>query len=214
MDCEFFEDTYYYTQPSPQGETISDDLSWLTHPTVIDLDPKEQVGTPTAVATEDMVLFSPRIARILSDASRESPGTKENLEVHPKSNLEITNDIPPVDEPCRYELSPRSTRGVPPKRYDPEYEAQRSRYHITQDRNANLSETAIVDNASLCSSSIPRSTEEALENPKWRSAMEDEITALKKNDTWEKYVIPEGKKTVGCKWVFSIKYHPDGFIER
>ena len=44
--------------------------------------------------------------------------------------------------------------------------------------------------------------------------MEDEITALMKNDTWEKCVIPEGKKAVGCKWLFSIKYHADGFIER
>ena len=27
MDCDFFEQSYYYTQPSPQGETVSDDLS-------------------------------------------------------------------------------------------------------------------------------------------------------------------------------------------
>ena len=59
MDCEFFEDIYYYTQLSPQGETVSDYLNWLTHPIVMDLDPKEEVGTPTVVGTEDMVLFSP-----------------------------------------------------------------------------------------------------------------------------------------------------------
>ena len=89
----------------------------------MDLDPKEQVGTLTDVATEDMVLSSPQTTPILSDASRESPGTKEHLEVHPEPDLEITNNIPVVDEPCKYELPPRSTRGVPPKRYDPEYEA-------------------------------------------------------------------------------------------
>ena len=44
--------------------------------------------------------------------------------------------------------------------------------------------------------------------------MEDEITALKKNNTWEKCMILEGTKTVGCIWVFSIKYHADGTIER
>lgn len=44
--------------------------------------------------------------------------------------------------------------------------------------------------------------------------MEDEIAALKKNKTWEKCVLPKGKNTVGCKWVFSIKYHADGTIER
>ena len=44
--------------------------------------------------------------------------------------------------------------------------------------------------------------------------MEDEIAAPKKNKTWEKCMVPKGKKTVGCKWVFSIKYHVDGTIER
>jgi hypothetical protein len=44
--------------------------------------------------------------------------------------------------------------------------------------------------------------------------MEDEIAALDKNNTWEKCVLHEGKKIVGCMWVFSIKYHADGTIER
>ena len=44
--------------------------------------------------------------------------------------------------------------------------------------------------------------------------MEDEIAALNKNNTWEKCVLLEGKKTVGCKWVFSIKCHVDRTIER
>ena len=44
--------------------------------------------------------------------------------------------------------------------------------------------------------------------------MENEILALKWNNTWDKCTLPEGKKTVGCKWVFTIKYHADGTIER
>lgn len=44
--------------------------------------------------------------------------------------------------------------------------------------------------------------------------MEEEIVALKKNETWEKCELPKGKKTVGRKWVFTIKYHADGSIER
>ena len=27
-------------------------------------------------------------------------------------------------------------------------------------------------------------------------------------------MLPSNKKTVGCKWVFSVKYHADGSIER
>ena len=44
--------------------------------------------------------------------------------------------------------------------------------------------------------------------------MDEEIMALQKNGTWEKCRLPGDKKTVGCKWVFSVKYHADGTIER
>ena len=44
--------------------------------------------------------------------------------------------------------------------------------------------------------------------------MDEEIMALQKNRTWDKCRLPSDKKTVGCKWVFSVKYHADGTIER
>ena len=55
MDCDFFEQSYYYTQPRPQGENTSDDLSWLLYPVTIDQEPKEQVGETTDVVTENIV---------------------------------------------------------------------------------------------------------------------------------------------------------------
>ena len=44
--------------------------------------------------------------------------------------------------------------------------------------------------------------------------MEEEISALDKNKIWEKCELPKGKKIVGCKWVYSIKYLADGTVER
>ena len=43
--------------------------------------------------------------------------------------------------------------------------------------------------------------------------MVEEMNALKKNCTWELAELPRGKKTVGCKWVFTVKYKADGTIE-
>ena len=40
------------------------------------------------------------------------------------------------------------------------------------------------------------------------------MEALLKNKTWDLVLLPEGKETVGCKWVFSIKHKVDGSIER
>ena len=40
------------------------------------------------------------------------------------------------------------------------------------------------------------------------------MEALQKNATWEMVPLPTEKRTVGCKWVFSIKNKADGTIER
>ena len=55
IDCDFFEQSYYYTQPRPKGETTNDDLSWLICPVVNDPEPKEQVGKTIDIVSEDMV---------------------------------------------------------------------------------------------------------------------------------------------------------------
>ncbi|CAN1338667.1 Retrovirus-related Pol polyprotein from transposon TNT 1-94 [Linum perenne] len=61
---------------------------------------------------------------------------------------------------------------------------------------------------------IPSNVREALINPKWKMAVMDEIKALEKNKTWKIVELPGGKKTVDCKWIFTIKYNSDGSIER
>ena len=83
-------------------------------------------------------------------------------------------------------LPPRSTRGVPPRRYDPEYEAKRSRYPIEKSGTGNLSQSALAFKATLDTTKSPTTVEEALTSAHWRKAMEEEINALKKNGTWEK----------------------------
>ncbi len=44
--------------------------------------------------------------------------------------------------------------------------------------------------------------------------MIEEMEALKKNDTWELITLPRGKRTVGCRWVYTLKHKADGSIER
>ena len=42
----------------------------------------------------------------------------------------------------------------------------------------------------------------------------EEIRALEKNETWEVMTLQRGKKPMGCKWVFTVKYKVDGTVER
>ncbi|RVW28219.1 Retrovirus-related Pol polyprotein from transposon RE1 [Vitis vinifera] len=55
---------------------------------------------------------------------------------------------------------------------------------------------------------------EALKFQEWKKAVQDEIDALEKNGTWTITDLPVGKRPVGCKWIFTIKYKADGSVER
>ncbi|CAN1170240.1 Retrovirus-related Pol polyprotein from transposon TNT 1-94 [Linum perenne] len=61
---------------------------------------------------------------------------------------------------------------------------------------------------------VPRNVKEALDNVMWTAAVQEEMKALVKNDTWTMVDLPPGKSTVGCKWVFTIKCNADGSVER
>jgi hypothetical protein len=44
--------------------------------------------------------------------------------------------------------------------------------------------------------------------------METELSALENTGTWKLVDLPPNVKPIGCKWIFKIKYHADGSIER
>ncbi|KAL4387731.1 hypothetical protein GQ457_09G022020 [Hibiscus cannabinus] len=68
--------------------------------------------------------------------------------------------------------------------------------------------------ASIDKETIPTTIEDALKYPRWKKAVEEEIYALEKNDTWIVTDLPHDKKAIGSKWVFAIKYNSDGSIKR
>ncbi|RVX19078.1 Structural maintenance of chromosomes protein 1 [Vitis vinifera] len=68
--------------------------------------------------------------------------------------------------------------------------------------------------SAISSVSLPKSTHEALSHPGWRQTMVDEMAALHSNDTWDLVVLPSGKSTVGCRWVYAVKVGPDGQVDR
>ncbi|GKV52700.1 hypothetical protein SLEP1_g59271 [Rubroshorea leprosula] len=44
--------------------------------------------------------------------------------------------------------------------------------------------------------------------------MRKEITAFEQNGTWTLEQLPPGKQAIDSKWVYKIKYHQDGTVER
>ncbi|KAE8681124.1 hypothetical protein F3Y22_tig00111342pilonHSYRG00188 [Hibiscus syriacus] len=60
----------------------------------------------------------------------------------------------------------------------------------------------------------PVSFQEAVQEKKCRDAMDEEIKAIEKNDTWELTSLPKGHKAIGVKWVYKTKQNAKGEIER
>ncbi|KAL0347878.1 UNVERIFIED_CONTAM: Retrovirus-related Pol polyprotein from transposon RE1 [Sesamum calycinum] len=60
----------------------------------------------------------------------------------------------------------------------------------------------------------PRTFAEANKHPQWRAAMDKELEALENNSTWDLTTLPAGKRAIGSRWVYKVKLHQDGSIER
>nr|GEV70188.1 ribonuclease H-like domain-containing protein [Tanacetum cinerariifolium] len=78
---------------------------------------------------------------------------------------------------------------------------------------SNLNTLNYCFSINLNKSSEPTSYFEAVKNPNWIEAMNNEIKALNRNNTWTVCDLPEGRKAVGSKWLWKIKYKSTGEIE-
>ena len=92
-----------------------------------------------------------------------------------------------------------------------------------QNKRANLAvahlwETLLEETQLCClaqESDIPQTPEEALGGPEakeWKAAMDKEHVTLMGMGTWKKGMLPEGRKVVGCRWVFTKKRDEHGKV--
>ena len=60
----------------------------------------------------------------------------------------------------------------------------------------------------------PSSYEEAVRDENWVQAMDEEIEAIEKNDTWDLIDLLKDKNLIGVKWVYKTKINEKGEIDR
>lgn len=188
-DVSFFETCPFF--PSTPEEPNDNSSSQSFTPEVINLPiAPAPVSVPTPVSTDTPALRvyqrRPRPTPVLPDSS---PAPSDSHTPH------STPELLPIAQGNRSSRNP-----------NPIYACHLDYHQLSPSYSAFV--------VSLDSVSIPKTTGEAMSDPGWRQAMVDEMAALHSNGTWDLVPLPDGKTTVGCQWVYTVKVGSDGKIDR
>ncbi|KAM1740938.1 hypothetical protein ACFX12_011118 [Malus domestica] len=154
------------------------------------------------------------VDKLADDLPHDQSAPEHNQQVTNQSNsIEIVSESSQI-ESTNYQLPPRKSRGIPKQLYDPDPRAK-VKYpianHVSLHRLSTSCEAFINQ---LSTVSIPCSVEDAMKDARWTCAMNEEMEALQKNFTWELTNLPKGKKSVGCRWIYTVKFNADGIMEQ
>lgn len=234
LDVVFHENDMYYSESSLQGEN-RDEVQTLHHPLDnLDFIRSDNLETSGECPSDGNSMDNREECPGQIGDSPEFFANENQGQIEVQNQMEVpsvSHDVPdnqlssPADsmpeshensesEPHLKVLPNRVTRGKPKVSYELVLNSK-SKYPINNYVSYHrLSKESMAFVNQLSVVSIPNSVQEALKDPKWREAMNEEMKALQKNSTWEVVDLPEGKIPVGCRWVFTIKYKADGTIER
>ena len=199
-DVVFSEDTSFFS--SPTSSASEEDEEWLVYQVV---NSRPTVGQSSVVDSDASLAPSGPVVHI-----PPAPAKPPIVQVY--SRRPVTTDTCPAPAPSSSD--PSSDLDLPISLRKGKRHCK-SIYSIANFVSYDhLSSSSSVLVASIDSISVPKTVTEALNHPGWKNAMLEEICALEDNHTWKLVDLPQGKKVVGCKWVFAVKVNPDGSVAR
>jgi hypothetical protein len=131
--------------------------------------------------------LQPSVVRNAGSPSRSSPSNSSSSS--PSTGSQVDTQTTPPSSP------PRKTRSL------------KEIYETSRYANDHFS---LVSSANV----EPVNFKEACFVEPWVQAMEDEMSQIQKNDTWELVELPHGKSSIGVKWIYKLKYNMDGSISK
>ncbi|XP_074266507.1 uncharacterized protein LOC141589782 [Silene latifolia] len=212
-DVYFYENSFPYSSPTPARATPSPASPLMddepeenppVHPPIEEPPVTELPDTDPPEANPSEVETSPSTAQPISTSS-EDMGRGRRIKI-PSTRLRgfvVGTTADPESAPSSPESSssPSSSSGTS--------------YALANYINCHKFSTPHRHFLAAITEGIePPSFRVAITDLKWCQAMQDEITALEKNGTWELTDLPSDKKALGCRWVYKIKYKSNGEIER
>ena len=117
------------------------------------------------------------------------------------SSKEIDSSLHEENNQSEEGIRRRSTRQRQQPSYLNDYEVDANQFSVLACFSANEEDE-------------PKCYKEAKGIREWEEAMQEEIAALNKNDTWQLVPKPADAELVSCKWVYKLKRNADGTISR
>ncbi|KAJ0622209.1 putative RNA-directed DNA polymerase [Helianthus annuus] len=167
---------------------------------------EDQQPIPSTSATPSSADQQHSVDGVESSSSEESGRAEDTSTLHDEFNP--SEGISPSVR--------RSTRKVVvPKKFENFVLNSKVKYSLDKVVSYScLSSDNLAFTTSLNKIVEPSCYEEAASDPKWVEAMNKEMEALFRNNTWVLADLPKGRKAIGCKWVFRVKYKSNGEVER
>ncbi|KAE8722570.1 Peptidyl-prolyl cis-trans isomerase FKBP62 [Hibiscus syriacus] len=162
---------------------------------------------PTArkvIISRDVIFVEDKLQRKEDDDSAEK---SETTQIHVEKEFEEGDSS--EAEPAHDEQEPESSEAPTTRQSD--HVRRRPNWHSDYVIEGNIAYCLLTEDGE------PSTYQEAIHSSDvslWMMAMQEEIEALHKNNTWDLVPLPQGRKPIGNKWVFKIKRNGDDQVER
>ncbi|CAL1404706.1 unnamed protein product [Linum trigynum] len=118
----------------------------------------------------------------------------------------------PTSLPPRRPISDRPPFSTSPRLLTVTHPTSSNHPMVTRIKTGNLKPKTFL--STLHIDDTPTSVKQALKNPLWRSAMQEEFDAQQRNRTWDLVPPPPNCNILSNKWDYRSKLHPTGSLDR
>ena len=208
----YFPVTHHYITSA--DVTFHEDVPFFSQTPLV---PTPRLSTDSPTSNPVMIIPSPPLLE------SSLPASSSPLTPYESSPSHIPLSALPEPSPPGQSLvlaSPFSTSPPPPTDLDLLIYIRRGSRQCTQHPISNYVSSVHLSSPyhafalSVLSGSIPKTYLEALQVQEWKAAMDAEYAAFLQQETWTLVPRPLDVNVVSCKWVYSVKYNPDGSIAR
>ncbi|KAJ0470227.1 putative RNA-directed DNA polymerase [Helianthus annuus] len=227
-DVKFYETVFPYKSLNltNQHNSISENVNHLNFfdtveaLTINSLSPNDEEGNTSSheVTGEDQ---QPLPSTSATSADVEHPSSSSGVESSSSEgsgraeDTRTSNEENILSEGTRSAVRKSNRNSVLPKRFEDFVLNSKTKYSLDKVvKYSCLSVQNLCFATALNKITEPTCYEEAASDPRWVEAMNKEMEALFRNNTWILADLPQGRKAIGCKWVFRVKYKSNGEIER